>query len=102
LRADDIETTKQYTLGRFQRSMQTVGGTASGYASRYFFDEVIEEYERMPDRINAIEKDMVVAAAQAMLADNVWGLGVLGYCGEAFAEKLRVQLEPLWQAKAGK
>jgi predicted Zn-dependent peptidase len=98
VRDDDIETTKQYALGRFQRSMQTVGGTASGYASHYFFDEVIESYDRMPERIGAIQKDMIVAVARAMLADNVWGLGVLGYCGEAFAGKLRSQLEPLWEA----
>jgi predicted Zn-dependent peptidase len=98
--AEDIEATKQYALGRFQRSMQTVGGTAGGYAGRYFFDEVIESYDRVPERIMAVQKEDIVAAAQAMLADNVWGLGILGYCGEEFATKLRAQLEPLWKGKA--
>jgi|SRR5581483_8223312 len=96
---EDIEATKQYALGRFQRSMQTVGGTAGGYAGRYFFDEIVESYDRVPERITAIQKEDIVAVAQAMLADNVWGLGVLGYCGEEFAGKLRAQLEPLWQGK---
>lgn len=100
INAEDIDATKQYALGRFQRSMQTVGGTAGGYAGRYFFDEVVESYERVPERIMAVQKEDIIAAAQAMLADNVWGLGILGYCGEEFAAKLRMQLEPLWQGKA--
>lgn len=98
---EDIAATKQYALGRFQRSAQTVGGTASGYAGRYFFDEVVDEYERIPERIKAIHKDTIVDVARMMLADKIWGLGILGYCGEPFTEKLRQQLEPLWQT-AGK
>jgi predicted Zn-dependent peptidase len=94
---EDIEATKQYALGRFQRSAQTVGGTAGGYAGRYFFDDVVEEYERVPERIKAIKKETVVDVACAMLADQLWGLGVLGYCGESFVDKLKLQLEPLWQ-----
>jgi predicted Zn-dependent peptidase len=92
----DIESTKQYALGRFQRSGQTVGGTADGYAGRYFFDEVIEEYSDVPNRIKAITKGAVVDVARNMLADKVWGVGVLGYCGPQFVEKLKLQLESLW------
>jgi len=95
---EDIAATKQYGLGRFQRSAQTVGGTASGYAGRYFFDEAVDDYERIPERINAINKDIIVDVARKMLADKIWGLGILGYCGEPFTERLRQQLEPLWQA----
>lgn len=97
---EDIEATKQYALGRFQRSMQTVSGTAGGYAGRYFFDEIIEAYDRVPERIKVIQKGDIVSVAQTMLADNIWGLGILGYCGEEFAVKLRIQLEPLWQGRA--
>jgi predicted Zn-dependent peptidase len=93
----DIEATKQYALGRFQRSAQTVLNTANGYAGRYFFDGVIEEYSQVPERIKAVDKDTIVGVTRAMLADNVWGIGVLGDCGRAFVDKLRQQLEPLWQ-----
>jgi predicted Zn-dependent peptidase len=93
----DIEATKQYALGRFQRSAQTVGGTAAGYASRYFFDDIIEEYERIPERIKAVTKDDIVAIARQFFHDDLWGFGVLGACGEEFAEKLRQQLTPLWE-----
>jgi predicted Zn-dependent peptidase len=92
----EIESTKQYALGRFQRSAQTVGGTASGYAGRYFFDGVIEDYYRVPERIKAITKEQIISISNAMFTDDVWGLGVLGNCGKDFTDKLQETLSPLW------
>lgn len=93
---DEIAATKQYALGRFQRSAQTVGGTASGYSGRYFFDEVIENYYQIPARIEAVEKDEIVHIARSLFADKIWGVGILGGCGEAFTDDIRKQLAPLW------
>lgn len=92
----EIDATKQYALGRFQRSAQTVGGTAAGYIGRYFFDEAIENYYRIPERIRAVSKAQIVDVANAMFADNIWGFGVLGNCGETFTHELQLQLSPLW------
>ena len=92
----EIAATKQYALGRFQRSAQTVGGTAAGYSNRYFFDEVIENYYQIPSRIKAVTKDQIVDVARGMFTENLWGFGVLGNCGEKFAAELQAQLEPLW------
>lgn len=96
IKASEIKATKQYALGRFQRSAQTVGGTAGGYAGRYFFDGVIEDYYRVPQRIKAVTKQQIVDVAEAMFTDNIWGFGVLGNCGEVFAEQLRSDLSSLW------
>lgn len=93
---DEIETTKQYALGRFQRSAQTVGGTASGYASRYFFDGKIDDYYRVPARIKAVDKQHMVAVANGMFAEKLWGFGVLGNSGLEFAQELQTILAPLW------
>ncbi|MDB5164832.1 MAG: hypothetical protein JWL89_458 [Candidatus Saccharibacteria bacterium] len=95
---DELEATKQYALGRFQRSAQTVGGTASGYAGRYFFDGIIDDYYRVPERIKAITKDQIIEVARGMFAEDVWGFGVLGNCGQEFAVELQNKLAPLWQA----
>ena len=56
----DVASAKQYALGRYQRSGQTVGGTASGYSGRYFFDEVIEDYYDVPRRIDGVTKEGIV------------------------------------------
>lgn len=93
---NDIKTTKQYALGRFQRSAQTVGGTANGYSARYFFDGVIEDYYRVPARIKAVTKQRIVGIANEMFAEDIWGFGVLGNCGNDFAHDLQHQLNTLW------
>ena len=93
---DEIAATKQYALGRFQRSGQTVGGTAAGYSGRYFFDEVVENYYQIPARIKAVTKDQIITVARSMFAEKMWGFGVLGNCGEQFAADLHKQLQPLW------
>lgn len=94
---DEIEATKQYSLGRFQRSAQTVGGTASGYAGRYFFDGVVEDYYRVPARIKAVTKEEIITVTNAMFTQKLWGFGVLGNCGQDFAADLQKQLALLWE-----
>ncbi|HXE10268.1 MAG TPA: hypothetical protein VN554_02470, partial [Verrucomicrobiae bacterium] len=79
-------------------SAQTVGATAAGYAGRYFFDGEIESYYRIPARIRAVTKRDIVDVARAMFAEELWGFGVLGNCGEAFAEQLRKDIGTLWSA----
>ncbi len=94
---EDIVAAKQYALGRYQRSAQTVGGTASGYSGRYFFDEVIDDYYKVPERIESVTKEWIVSVSRAMFAESIWGVGALGSAGPVFIEKLHKQLAPLWQ-----
>lgn len=93
---EDLIATKLYALGRYQRGAQTVGSTANGYAGRYFFEGIIEDYEGVPRRIEAVTKEDIVAIARSLFADNVWGFGVLGDCGPEFAAKICSQISPLW------
>ena len=96
--AEDIEAAKNYALGRFQRSAQTVSGIAAGY-SRYFFDGVVEDYYQVPRRIKAVTKTQIVDTAKAMFKDNIWGLGVLSNCEKPFATALYKQISNLWVQK---
>lgn len=92
----DVVAAKQYSLGRYQRSGQTVGGIATGYANRYFFDEYIDDYYQVPARIKAIQREQMVAITKAMFAEQIWGLGVLGSCGSRFVNNLLPEITSLW------
>ncbi len=92
----DVAEAKQYALGRYQRSGQTVGGTAAGYSGRYFFDEMIDDYYQVPERIEAVTKEAIVDISRAMFAEEIWGLGALGSSGGDFVEKLHSHVKPLW------
>lgn len=94
--AEDIDAAKAYSLGRFQRSAQTVSGTAGGYSSRYFFDEVIEDYYQVPKRIREITKTSIVDISRGLFVDDIRGMGVLSNCDRALVNELHSQLSGLW------
>ena len=93
---EDIEAAKQYSLGRYQRSGQTVGGTAAGYTARYFFEDVVDDYYAVPERIKAVTKSKIIKTADLMFKDKTWAFGVLGSVGREFVGDLHVQLKSLW------
>ncbi len=95
---EDLEAAKQYAIGRYQRGAQTVSGTMNGYASRYYYDSVIEDYQIFPDKVRAITKAKVVEAVNRMFTDKVGGLGLLGNTKtRELAEPLSEAIQPLWQ-----
>lgn len=92
-----VDAAKQYALGRYQRSGQTVGGVSNGYSGRYFFEDVIDDYYMIPERIAGISKDQMIEASRAMFSDRIWGLGVLGGCGPEIADTLQSRLEAIFK-----
>ncbi len=97
LKDEDIKAAKQYALGRFQRSGQTVGGTMSGYTGRYFFDGVIDDYYKIPERIESVTKESIVNITKELFSKNIWGIGGLGSSGEDFLHALQEKISPLWK-----
>lgn len=96
LKEEDVMAAKQYALGRYQRSGQTVGGTAAGYSYRYFFDDVVDDYYKIPERIKAVTRHRIMNIMEELFAEKIWGLGVLGNSGKPLADKLSKQLSVLW------
>jgi predicted Zn-dependent peptidase len=98
--AEDLEAAKQYWLGRHQRSAQTVAGTMSGYTGRYYFDDIVNDYEAIPDRIKAVTTGRIKKAAHRMFTDKIGGLGVLGGGSRSheLANQLNEQVKVLWKS----
>ncbi len=94
---EDIKAAKQYALGRFQRSGQTVGGTMAGYTGRYFFDGVIDDYYQIPERIESVTKESIVNITKELFSKDIWGIGGLGSSGEDFLGALQEKISPLWK-----
>lgn len=93
---EDIKSAKQYALGKFQRSGQTVGGVAGGYSSRYFFDDHIDDYYKLPERIDMVNRQKIVDISKALFADKTKGVGALGSSGENFVNELQEEVINLW------
>jgi predicted Zn-dependent peptidase len=95
----DIVAAQAYSVGRYQRSAQTVSSTAGGYTGRYFFDEFVEDYYAIPERIQAVTKQQIIDVTRAMFTDGIGGLGVYGNVNEKLADQLNQQIAVLWQQK---
>lgn len=92
----DIEAAKAYSIGRFQRGAQTVGGISSGYSGRYFFDEQVEDYYQVPHRIREVTKQQMIDVSRDLFKDDIWGMGALSNCDETFVDELHDLISPLW------
>lgn len=92
----DIEAAKQYMLGRYQRAGQTVAGVAAGYTNKYFFDDVVDDYYALPERIKAVTKTRIVNTTKLMFEDDAWDMGMLGNTGRPFVDEAYEQLSVLW------
>jgi predicted Zn-dependent peptidase len=97
LAESDIAAAQAYSIGRYQRGAQTVSSTAQGYTGRYFFDEFIDDYYKIPERIKAVTKQSIVDVTRAMFADGVGGLGLYGKCTPELAAKLNDHINGLWK-----
>lgn len=95
----DIEAAKQYMLGRYQRAGQTVAGTAAGYTNRYFFEDYVDDYYALPERIKAITKSRIIQTTDLMFTDDMWDMGMLGSAGRPFVDEAYDQLSALWRKK---
>ncbi len=93
----DIAAAQAYSIGRYQRSAQTVASIASGYTGRYFFDDHIDDYYAIPERIMAVTKQQIIDTTRAMFSDNIGGLGIYGNVNEKLADELNKQIAVLWQ-----
>jgi predicted Zn-dependent peptidase len=96
---EDLESAKQYWLGRHQRSAQTVAGTMAGYTGRYYFDGVVNDYDAIPERIKAVTAKRICTASNRMFSDKIGGLGVLGGGSRSreLANQLCEQVQTLWK-----
>ena len=93
----DIQAAQAYSIGRFQRSAQTVASTAQGYTGRYFFDDYIDDYYKIPERIKEVTKQSIVDVTRSMFSDSIGGLGVYGKVTPELARQLNEQLAVLWK-----
>lgn len=71
---DELAAAKSYALGRHQMGAQTVSQISNFYTNRYFADGVVKDYEKVPDAINAINRELMMTTAESFIAHNTWVL----------------------------
>ena len=73
----EIEAAKSFGLGRYQMGAQTVSQISGFYTSRYFADDFIKEYDKVPDLIRKVTREKIMATAREFVEANTWVLAAV-------------------------
>ena len=69
---EEIESAKSFGLGRYQMGAQTVSQISSFYTHRYFADDCVKEYDKVPDLIRKVTREKIMNVAQEFVSANTW------------------------------
>lgn len=94
--AEDIESAKSYALGRYQMGAQTVAQVSGFYTNRYFADDVVRDYDRVPADILAVDRELIVETAREFFAKQTWVLAGVSCGDRELLLRLQEKLETLY------
>jgi len=73
----EIDAAKSFGLGRYQMGAQTVSQISGFYTNRYFADDFIKDYAKVPDMIRRVTREKIMATAQSFIDANTWVLAAV-------------------------
>lgn len=68
----EIIAAKSFALGRFQMGAQTVSQISDFYNGRYFTDDFIRDYDKIPEMIKNVTVERMVEAAKTFIDQKIW------------------------------
>lgn len=95
--SSDLESAKSYAIGRYQMGAQTVAQISGFYTSRYFSDDVVKNYEKVPADILAVDQEMIVETVRGFFAADTWVLAGVSGGERELLLKLQEKLETLFR-----
>ncbi|OGL31597.1 hypothetical protein A3F64_00860 [Candidatus Saccharibacteria bacterium RIFCSPHIGHO2_12_FULL_42_8] len=96
LTEEEVEAAKQYALGRYQMGAQTVGQIAGYYSGRYFFDGVINDYDKVPAKIAATKRENLAKLAQEFVDNQTWVLAGVANTDRELLDRLHQKLATIF------
>ena len=71
---EEIESAKSFGLGRYQMGAQTVSQISSFYTNGYFNNDLVKDYDKVPDMIRKVTREKIMKVAQEFFDANRWVL----------------------------
>lgn len=96
---EEIEAAKSFSLGRYQMGAQTVSQITGFYTNRYFADDFVKNYDKVPDSIRKVTREKIIATAQSFIDANTWVLAAVSNADKAEVVELAKVIEPLFSEK---
>lgn len=93
---EEVQQAKDYTLGSFQRGAQTVGSIAGSYSWKYYYENTVTEYDKIPELIKGVTKEQCIAVARKILKDKTWSIGFLGTADKDLIKDLESKIQQIF------
>ncbi len=68
---EEIESAKSFGLGRYQMGAQTVSQITGFYTNRYFADDCVKDYDKVPDMIRKVTREKIMNVAKEFFESNI-------------------------------
>lgn len=96
---EEIEAAKSFGLGRYQMGAQTVSQISSFYTGRYFADDCIKDYDKVPDMIRKVTREKIMSVVNEFFNTDTWVLAAVSSESKDALLELNEKLVPLFPAK---
>jgi predicted Zn-dependent peptidase len=73
----EIDAAKSFALGRYQMGAQTVSQISGFYTGRYFADDFIKDYDKVPAMIEKVTLERMISVAKEFIDTNKWTLAAV-------------------------
>lgn len=77
IKEEEINAAKSFALGRYQMGAQTVSQISGFYTGRYFADDFIKDYAKVPEMINNVSIELMVDTARNFTGEDKWVLAAV-------------------------
>lgn len=71
LTEEEVEAAKSFGLGRYQMGAQTVSQITGFYTNRYFSDDHVKDYDKVPDMLRKVTCEKIRKVAQEFVDANI-------------------------------
>lgn len=95
----EIDAAKSFGLGRYQMGAQTVSQISGFYTNRYFADDFIKDYDKVPDMIRKVTREKIMATTQSFVDANTWVLAAVSSGDREELVSLNDKLTGLFKTK---
>lgn len=95
----EIDAAKSYALGRHQMGAQTVAQISNFYTNRYFADDIVKDYEKVPESITKTSLDCMIATAREFISSNTFVLAGVSSGERSEIVELNDKLVPLFEKR---
>lgn len=96
---DEIEAAKSFGLGRYQMGAQTVSQISGFYTNRYFADDHIKDYDKVPDLIRKVTREKIMKVVQEFIDANTWVFAAVSSGDKEELLELDERIEKIFQSE---